>query len=451
MDDLSREELISIIAELRERVAVLESENAELRARLGMGGSGGATKPEWAKPNRAERRAAERAERKRRKQSFVRKRDVPTRELRHALGNCPDCGRKLSGGWVHSKRQTIEIPETPIEIIEHVLIARWCGVCRKVHIPKLGIAEGVIGKQRVGPRLMSLVATLAIAKRMPLKMIQKLLKGLFGVHISAGEITELLHRLAELAQDSLRRILRRIRGSPDAHADETGWREDGINGYLWSLSTDKLRYFHFDRSRAGAVAKRLVGLCFGGVLVCDFYGGYNFYDGPIQRCWVHLLRDLKKLAEADPDNASVREWVEAIKALYKIAKKIARRGFVEDVRTRLRGELESRLILIAEPYLRDQSAPQRVLAERMEKHLGELFTFVEYPGCPSGNNAAERAIRPAVIARKISGGTRSANGSKTRTTLMSLFGTWALQGKDPLAACTQMIVASQMQDAIPAQ
>lgn len=451
MDDLSREELVSTILELRERVAVLESENAELRSQLGMGGSSGVAKPEWVKPNRAERRAAERAERKKRKQSFVRKRDIPTRELRHVVDNCPDCGRKLSGGWVHSKRQTIEIPETPIEIIEHVLIGRWCGVCGKVHIPKLGIADGVIGKQRVGPRLMSLIATLVIAKRMPQKMVQRFLKGLFGVHISAGEITEILHKVAEFGKATVQRILRRIRGSPHAHADETGWREDGINGYLWSLSTDKLRYFHFDRSRAGAVAKRLVGLCFGGVLVCDFYGGYNFYDGPIQRCWVHLLRDLKKLVEAHPDNASVREWVEAIKSLYKIAKKIARRGFVEDVRTRLRGELESRLISIAEPYLRDKSAPQRILAERIEKHLGELFTFVEYPGCPSGNNAAERAIRPAVIARKISGGTRSPNGSKTRTILMSLFGTWALQGKEALAACTQMIVASQMQGAIPAQ
>ena len=451
MDDLTREELVSTILELRERVAVLEGENAELRARLGMGGSSGATKPEWVKPNRAEHRAAERAERKKRKQSFVRKRDIPTRELRHALERCPDCGRRLSGGWVHSKRQTIEIPETPIEIIEHVLIARWCGVCGKVHIPKLGIADGVIGKQRVGPRLMSLIATLVIAKRMPQKMVQRLLRGLFGVHISAGEITEVLHKVAEFAKATVQRILRRIRGSPHLHGDETGWREDGINGYLWSLSTDELRYFHFDRSRAGAVAKRLVGLCFGGVLVCDFYGGYNFHDGPIQRCWVHLLRDLKKLVEAHPGNASVREWVEAIKSLYKIAKKIARRGFVEDVRTRLRGELESRLISIAEPYLRQETAPQRVLAERIEKHLGELFTFVQYPGCPSGNNAAERAIRPAVIARKISGGTRSANGSKTRTTLMSLFGTWALQGKDPLAACIQMIVASQTPDAIPAQ
>lgn len=178
MDELTREELISIILELRERVAALEKENAELRAKLGMGGSSKSSGAEWVKPNRAERRAAGRAQRKRRKSSFVRKRDIATREVRHAVERCPDCGRKLVGGWIHSKRQTIEIPATPVEITDHVLIARRCGVCGKVHIPKLSIADGVVGKQRIGPRLMGLIATLSIAKRMPQRSIQKLLESL---------------------------------------------------------------------------------------------------------------------------------------------------------------------------------------------------------------------------------------------------------------------------------
>jgi len=143
--------------------------------------------------------------------------------------------------------------------------------------------------------------------------------------------------------------------------------------------------------------------------------------------------------------------VESIKNIYKTAKKIARRGFVQDARMRLRQKLEAELLAIAEPYLADKNAPQHVLAKRIDKHLDELFTFVECPGCPSGNNAAERAIRPAVIARKISGGTRSAHGSQTRTTLMSVFGTWALQGKDLLKACTDMIIESQMPTATCAQ
>lgn len=454
IEKLTREELMILVLRQHEtivrltgQVSALEAEVEVLRSQVG----GGKGVPEWVKPNRTERRAAERAERKKRKQSYGRKRDIATCEVRHTVEKCPDCGRELSGGWIVSKRQTIEIPQTPIEITDHVLIARRCGVCGKVHIPKLGIADGVVGKQRVGPRLMSLIATLAIAKRMPQRAIQRLLEGLYGVHISLGEITEILHKVAAFAGDTVQCILRRIRGSPHAHADETGWREDGINGYLWSLSTPELRYFHFDRSRAGAVAQKLLGLCFGGVLVCDFYGGYNFYDGPIQRCWVHFLRDLKKLLEAHPDNENVRKWVESVRAIYKVAKKIARRDFLEPARMKFRQQLEAKLLSIAQPYLKDESAPQHVLAKRIDKHLDELFTFVECPGCPSGNNAAERAIRPAVIARKISGGTRSDNGSMTRTALMSVFGTWTLQGKDLLKACTDMIIQSHMPTATCAQ
>lgn len=382
VDELTREELISIILELRERVAALEKENAELRAKLGMGGGSKGPTPEWVKPNRAERRAARFGERKKRKHSFARRRDKVTRQVLHAVESCPDCGRRLIGGWVSSTRQTIEIPETPIEIIEHVMITRRCGVCDKNHTPKLTVADGVIGKQRVGIRLMSLVATLAIAKRMPQRAIQKLLGGLYGVHISLGEITEILHKVAGFARGALREILREVRGSPVTHADETGWREDGINGYLWSLSTKKSRYFHFDISRAGAVARKLLGFCFGGVLVCDFYAGYNWYCGPVQRCWVHLLRDLKKLVEAHPDSEDVSEWVESVTGLYRVAKKIARRGFIESVRVGLRGQLEARLLFITEPYLKNESAPQRVLAERIERHLGELLHLSSIPAAP---------------------------------------------------------------------
>ena len=80
----------------------------------------------------------------------------------------------------------------------------------------------------------------------------------------------------------------------------------------------------------------------------------------------------------------------------------------------------------------------------------ELFTFVEHPEVPSENNAAERSVRPRVIARKISGGTRSPEGSKTMAVLASLFETWRLRGEDALEACRQMLIASQKPAVTPA-
>src|SRR5205085_7598225 len=106
---------------------------------------------------------------------------------------------------------------------------------------------------------------------------------------------------------------------------------------------------------------------------------------------------------------------------------------------RLRQAFEKEALELVRPYCRS-ALPQRVLAERIFKHRGELFVFVQYPDVPPDNNAAERAIRPHVVLRKVSGGTRSKQGSDTQAILLSLFGTWALRGLDLLSTCRHMLV-----------
>ena len=106
-----------------------------------------------------------------------------------------------------------------------------------------------------------------------------------------GAIVSAIHRTAQRAQPAVAAILDRIRASPVVHADETGWREDGANGYVWTFSTPTERYF-LRRGRGKAVVDEALGESFSGVLVSDFYAAYHHYDGPKQRCWAHLLRDI---------------------------------------------------------------------------------------------------------------------------------------------------------------
>jgi hypothetical protein len=441
VDTRTREEVIAENTALRERLALLEAEVEMLRSMLSGGGKGSSAAP-FVKPSRQQRRDAERAERKKRKQSFARKRDVPTEIIEHSISVCPDCGRKLSGGWVHARRQVIEIPETPIRIIEHLLIARRCGVCGKRHIPKLDLSGKVVGNSRIGIRLMSLIADMATTCRMPHRTIRRMLEALYGFHISVGEISEVLHRVADRGKQSYENLLWEIRGSPVVNADETGWREDGVNGYIWSFSTPEIRYMLREQSRASKVVTQTLGTEFAGVLVSDFYGAYNAYEGVKQRCWVHLLRDLKALLEKHPDNESVEDWVGCIKSIYEEAKAAAASDYSQIQRCGLRQSFEMRMLELAIPYRGAKTAPQRVLAKRIESFLGELFSFVDCEGVPPDNNAAERSVRPAVIARKVSGGSRSAKGSNTRMTLLSLFGTWNLQGKDTITTCADMLAAT---------
>jgi transposase len=434
----TREELIAENALLREKLALLEAEVEMLRSMLSGGGKGSSAAP-FVKPNREQRREAERAERKKRKRSFGRKRETPTEVVEHAVDICPDCGRRLRGGWVHSRRQVIELPEAPVRVIEHVLIARWCGVCGKRHIGKVDLSGQVVGKCRLGVRLMSVIADMATSCRVPHRTIQRVLSSLYGLRISLGEISEVLHKVAEHGKPAYEDLLWEIRGSPVVNADETGLRENGINGYIWSFSNPEVRYLLRDQSRASRVVTDTLGDEFEGVLVSDFYGAYNAYGGVKQRCWAHLLRDLKALVEQHPNNESVGRWVDGIKHIYHQAREVAVGNYTQMERCWLRQSFEARTLALANLYRDAEKAPQRVLAKRLESFLGELFTFVDREGVPSDNNAAERAVRPAVIARKVSGGTRSAKGSVTKMTLLSLFGTWNLQGQDTISACTALL------------
>lgn len=138
--------------------------------------------------------------------------------------------------------------------------------------------------------------------------------------LSVGEIAEVLHRVAAKAKPLLGRLQEQLRASRVVHADETGWRQDGVNGYLWSFSSDKLRYFLQRQSRGSEVVREALGEGFSGVLVSDFYSAYSFLEGPHQRCWVHLCRDVHELSERHPLDPSVREWARAVHETYLAAK-----------------------------------------------------------------------------------------------------------------------------------
>src|SRR5579884_146429 len=223
-----------------------------------------------------------------------------------------------------------------------------------------------------------------------------------------------------------------MRASPVVHADETGWREAGHNGYAWTFSTPTERYFtHGNRGKE--MVDEALGEEFRGVLVSDFYAAYSHYDGWKQRCWAHLLLDIHELRELSPDDASVQRWADALHELFREARAFSHPERAE--RRTARWAFEARAQAICAPYAEQPEAAQRRLSARVIRHLKELFVFVSEPEVPADNNAAERSLRHLVTSRKISGGTRSAKGTATKMALCSLFGTWRVRGLNPLIAC----------------
>ena len=512
LESMSREELLALIRELlpinteqQRRIKFLEREIAKRGApppgstSASISGQTGKEVPAFVKPNKKRRDQSNdegqpEAPRKKRPHGFARRREEPTEVVEHAADQCSGCGRKLSGGWVHASRQVIEIPPVPVQVIEHRFLGRHCGVCRCREIPRPDLSGVALGHSRIGLRLASFISYLDAVCRLPVASTQQVLKGLYGLHLSQGEIVRVQRAVAESGSGVYQALLEEVRRSPVVHADETGARQEGQNGYIWSLSTPKVRFYHRNQSRSAAVIRELLGYepvvgrslqamkeareayraadravgrpgqskRFLGKLVTDFYSAYSWYSGVHQRCLVHLDRDLDELREKHAEEPDVCRWVDRVLGVIQRAKEYAREqrarqklesdssigenggqaggqpshGRLERRRHRLAYEKE--MLDLAQPYCRS-ALPQHVLAERIRKHPRQLFVFVEYLDVPSDNNPAERAIRPFVVQRKVSGGTRSERGSTTQAVLLSLFQTWQLRGQDLLPTCQQML------------
>jgi transposase len=436
--------LLERIATLEPGVAELEAEIEQLRQQLGK-----KQPPQWVKPNRPKPEGPPQPRRKRASEyNHGRPSEPPTRIVQHALDRCPQCEYVLRGSSIDYVRQVIELPEPrPVEIIEHQVIKRYCPHCGRWYSPKLDLSGQVLGQGRMGVDLVSLIGYLRMTLRLPVRAIQSYLKAVYRLSISSGEIVELLHQLCAATAETVEGLKGQMRGSAVVHADETGWRENGRNGYIWGFFTageEAVRYYEYDHSRGGAVVKRILGPQVKGHLVTDFYAGYNDIAGKHQRCWPHLLRDLHDLKEAHAGESEVVTWAKAVGALYTEAQAWLEEGRPRAPTQEEREEKYVALVGQARQLGLDHAQgkekhPCRALAKRLLRHEDELFQFVLVEGLSGSNNLAERSIRPLVIIRKISGGSRSDEGSKTRMALASLFGTWQARGLNPLEECLKLL------------
>jgi transposase len=283
--------------------------------------------------------------------------------------------------------------------------------------------------------------TLREVGRLPVRTIQWYLRVVHGLALSVGAITAASDRVAAAGQAALDGLRAAIRADPVVHLDETGWRQNGVNCFVWTASTRTARYF-VRGSRAGSMVEAILGDGTAGVLCCDGYAGYHHYPGRKQRCWAHILREVHDLTRLYPDDASLAMWAQALHQLYREAATCQSPD--PRARTRAQHAFDARLTALCEPFVADPTAAQARLCRTLLRHLPERFVFVADPAVPPDNNAAERSLRHLVTARKISGGTRSSQGTATKLALASLFGTAQLRGADPLLTAASLLTTGRL-------
>jgi transposase len=280
---VSEEAYAAVIAEnrqLRERVAQLEAALAQALERLGeleavkkdQDKDKEQDPPPFVKANVPERTPKVR-QRRAAEDNHARRREEPTQVVEHRPEQCAACGGQLSGLTLARRRQVVEIPPPPpVEVTEHRVYRGWCSYCHRWRAAPLDLSGQVLGRGRLGVGIASLVAHLRIGLRLPLRLIQRYLADLHGLRVSLGEVADLLRRVAAAGQGAYAQLRTQVRASAVVLGDETGWREDGRNGYVWHAGTlDGVRYFEYHHSRAGAIINALLGEEFTGVLVSDFY------------------------------------------------------------------------------------------------------------------------------------------------------------------------------------
>lgn len=339
------------------------------------------------------------------------------------LEACPQCqGPVLER---HPRVQYIEeIPEVRPHVTQLTTETGWCEHCQcevcSTHPLQVSLATGAAGVQ-LGPRALALACDLNKAKGLSMRKTVAILHDHFGLKLTPGGLAQALHRAAGKVQPEYERLIVQSRQSPVVHADETSWWVGGPGWWLWVFATPQSTLYVVIQSRAAGVALGILGEHFAGVLVSDCLAIYDDLNPLQQKCYSHHLKAISEACQLHPLRGE--GYLLQVQALLRTALWLKALQLEPD---RERFNLCVRSLRVRAHQLLDnpRAQPQEEKVRmRLWKQRDHLFTFLERNDVPATNNLAERQLRPAVIARKISCGNKTENGAQSWQILASLAAT----------------------------
>lgn len=411
--------------QLQEQVSRLREENSSLKAKLRYQerkiteGYFGSSTPSSKKPHKGNATAENQGKKGGAKLGHpgVGRKKVLVEEADDVItlpapDSCPDCGTLLTGKGVR-ERAVIDLEPVTIKKIVYRCKRKRCPHCKRVVQAPI---PGVMPKCLYSNRLLAHVAVEHYVNGLTLGYLEE------QTGVGIGALIDGLHHLRRLFKDVPDRLIQDYRQAAVKQADETGWSSDGVNGYAWLFCTPEFSIYRFRKTRSGKVPQVVLGeKPLPGILVVDRYGGYNQSPCKIQYCYVHLLRKVKDLEKEFPQNREIAYFVETVKPLLKSAINLRSLPIKDSQYYKIASKTKDTIVEVMNKEANHPGIQEIQNIFRENPH--RLYHWVESRQVPADNNRSERELRPLVIARKISFGSQSDAGLKTREVLMTVLGT----------------------------
>ena len=422
------------IADLEQRLVLLEKRNQELERRLGINSQNSSKPPssdgpEVPKPpkkgKRRRKRGAKKGHELHMRQPFGPE-DV-TKTVPHEPQACTcGCEDLQECDEEPLRHQTVDVPPIKPMVIEHVLYVRKCKRCGELVYAPL---PDDVRRNIFGPGVLSLVGILTgmlnTSKRKALAMINEV----FHVPMSLGGLSNCEARIAEAIEKPYHDTLEEVRRQDVVHADETGWRRGNRQkGWLWALGCATAAVFMVHARRSQKAAQKLLG-DFAGKLVSDRYNAYSFYQHVRQICWAHLKRDFKAISETDGRLGKIGlELYGLARKILKMRKRVRDGTLQWKTFQRRMPELQKRVESLLQSGARFEGK-QGAKCRDILKHKDYLWTFVKDQTVEPTNNFAEQLVRQGVLWRKTSFGTQSERGARYVERILTVCATCRLQNR----------------------
>ncbi|MBV8970522.1 MAG: IS66 family transposase [Verrucomicrobia bacterium] len=351
---------------------------------------------------------------------------------------CPHCGGMQFKDHHAIEQRVEDLPSLRPYVTRLTTYQGTCVGCgqsvRSSHPLQMSLATGAAGVQ-LGPHALALAADLNKAKGLSMRKTCAVLRDCFGLQLSPGGLSQALDRLALKVKPQYDALAAELRQAPALHSDETSWWVAGPGWWLWVFTTQLLTFYVVVQSRGRELLQQILGKDFRGVLVSDCLAIYDGATALQQKCYAHHHKAIRQAKALHPDQGEgflceVEAMLRAALALQQQKADLSPESFSD-----LRQTLEHKALQLLEPPRNEPN--EQAVRNRLNKQRDHLFTFLDHDGVDATNNLAERQLRPAVIARKISCGNKTKKGAQTWQILTSLASTCTQRATSFIAEITR--------------